>query len=400
MPVPVSRPEAELLLCCARASKTPKTAAQIQALLQAGIDWEYLLQMAQGHGVAPLLYWHLEATSPEDIPESVLTDLRKRFRANNLRNLFLAGELLRLLKAFEAHGISAVPYKGPILAASVYGNLVLREFMDLDILVRRHDVLKAKELLTSLGYQPRYRLTPAQEAAFLRSQREHPFTHEDGKCIVELHWGITERYFFPLDTDRFWERLGRFSFGGDTILNLSPEDMLLVLCVHGCRHAWERLIWICDVAELIRVSQVDIEWEWVMAQASALGGKRMLLLGLFLASDLLGAALPEKVSQRIQADPTVKALAGRVTEQLFQETDYPAELLKGYEGAPAFHNLHLEVRERLVDKIRYCLRKAITPKEEDWDLLPLPKFLFPFYYVLRPIRLVRKYGPRMLKRLL
>jgi hypothetical protein len=276
---------------------------------------------------------------------------------------------------------------------------MLREFMDLDILVRRHEVLKAKELLTSIGYQPRYRLTAAQEAAFLQSQREHPFTRKDGKSIVELHWGITERYFFPLDIDCFWGRLNRFPLGGDTVLSLSPEDMLLVLCVHGCRHAWERLVWICDVAELVRACQEDIEWEGVIAQAGALGGERMLLLGLFLASDLLGTALPERVSQRVQVDPAVKALAGRVTEQLFRKTDYPAELLEGYEGAPAFDILHLEVRERLLDKIRYCLRKVITPKEEDWDLLPLPKFLFPFYYVLRPIRLARKYGLKVLKRL-
>jgi hypothetical protein len=142
-----------------------------------------------------------------------------------------------------------------------------------------------------------------------------------------------------------------------------------------------------------------MKWEELIAQAGTLGGERMLLLGLVLASDLLGTVLPEEVSQRVQADPAVKALVGRITEQLFRKTDCPAELLEGYEGAPAFDILHIEVRERLLDKIRYCLRKVITPKEEDWDLLPLPKFLFPFYYVLRPIRLARKYGLRILKRL-
>jgi len=397
--MPVSRPEAELLLCCARATRTPKTTAQIQALLQAGIDWEYLLRMAQGHGVAPLLYWHLEATDKEVIPESVLSDLRNRFRANNLRNLFLTGELLRILKAFEVHGISAVPYKGSVLAASVYGNLALREFKDLDIMVRRYDVPKAQEVLASMGYRSRYRLTGAQEAAFLRSQCEHPFKREDGKSIVELHWEVTERYLsFSLDTRHLWERLERVPLGGDLVLNFSPEDMLLILCVHGSKHAWEQLGWICDVAELIRARQ-DIGWEKVMAQAGALGGERMLLLGLFLANDLLGAALPEGVSQKVREDSAVRALAERVTEQLFLETGYPTELLEEYEGTPAFHALHLKVRERLRDKIRYCVRKATTLSGDDWELLSLPGFLFPFYYVLRPIRLAGKHGLRVLKRL-
>jgi hypothetical protein len=349
--------------------------------------------------MAPLLYWHLDATSPEAVPENALDRLRSHFRSNCLRNLFLAGELLRLLNVFEAHGILAVPYKGPSLAVSVYGDLALREFCDLDILVHRHDVSQAKEVLASMGYQARYQLTKAQEAAFLRSQCEHPFMRGDGKSIVELHWGVAEKHFFPLDTERLWGRLDRMPLGGGTVLSLSAEDMLLILCVHGSVHAWERLEWICDVAELVRVCQ-DIEWERIMAQASALGGERMLLLGLFLASDLLGASLPERVSQRLRGEPNVKALAGGIREQLFRETHIPGGFLEGYEGAPAFHALHVKLRERLSDKIRYFVLKAITLRGEDWDLLPLPRFLFPFYYVLRPIRLTRKYGPKILKRFL
>jgi hypothetical protein len=126
----------------------------------------------------------------------------------------------------------------------------------------------------------------------------------------------------------------------------------------------------------------------------------MLLLGLFLANDLLGAALPQRVSHRVRADPTVAVLAEQVREQLFRETGGLAGLLKGREEAPAFHPLHLKVRERLRDKIRYCVLKATAMRGEDWELLPLPKLLFPLYSVIRPIRLARKYGLRISKRLL
>jgi hypothetical protein len=398
--VQVRRPEIELLLCCARTVRSPEVTARIRALLQESMDWEYLLRTARRHGVAPLLYWHLDATCSDAVPENTFDRLRDHFRANGLRNLFLTGELLRILNAFEAREILAIPYKGPALAASVYGNLALREFNDLDILIHRGDVPKAKEVLTSMGYQARYWLTRTQEAAFLRSQREHPFRRDDGKSVVELHWGIAERHFFPLDTERLWERVNRIPLAGNTILNLSPEDMLLILCAHGTRHAWERLEWVCDVAELIRVRREDMGWEQLIAQARALGSERMLLLGLFLANDLLGATLPKKVSERVRADPTVKALAERTCEQLFQETDHPTGFLKGHEGAPAFHSLHFKVREHLRDRIRYFVSKMTALRGEDWELLPLPTFLFPFYYVLRAIRLIGKYGPRILKRLL
>jgi hypothetical protein len=385
-----SRSEDELLLCCARTSRPPEIAARIRSLIREGIDWEYLIRTAHVHGMAPLLYWHLDAAHSETVPESALNDLRDHFRANSLHNLFLTGELLSILKVFRADGLDAVPYKGPALATSVYGNLALREFLDLDIMVHRHDVPKAKELLASLGY----RLIQAQEATLLESQYEYVFVRSDEQSVVELRWEITEHFSIALGAEDLWDRPDYILLGDLIFPILSPEDTLLILCAHGSKHLWERLGWICDVAEQIRRHQ-NMRWEQVMARASAMGGERMVLLGLFLARYLLGTALPEEVLRRVRADPTVKELAGQVIEQLFGG----ANVLNGlFEGA-YFHPLHLKMKERLPDKIRYCVRAATTQTAEDWELLPLPNFLFPFYYVLRPIRLVGKYGRRLLKRL-
>jgi hypothetical protein len=388
-----SRSEDELLLCCARTSRTPEIAARIRGLLKEGIDWEYLVRMAHVHGMAPLLYWHLDAAHSETVPENTLSYLRYHFHANNLRNLSLTGELLRILRAFKAHGIDVVPYKGPALAASVYGNLALREFIDLDAMVHKRDVAKAKELLASLGYRPKHWLTRAQEAALLDSQCEYVFVRDDEKSIVELRWEITEHFPAPLGAVGLWNRLEQIPLGGVVVPILSPEDTLLVLCAHGSKHLWERLGWICDIAEQIRSHQ-DMRWEQVMTRASAMGGERMVLLGLFLASHVLGAALPEEVVRRVQADPAVKELAGQVTEQLFGEANGLAEFF----GGAYFHPLHLKMKERLPDKFRYCVRAATTQTVEDWEVLTLPNFLFPFYYVLRPLRLAGKYGRRLLKR--
>jgi hypothetical protein len=360
------------------------------------MDWEYLLRTAHAHGVAPLLYWHLDAACPEAVPEDAFDHLRGNFRANSLHNLFLTGELLRLLDVFGAHGVPAVPYKGPALAASVYGNLALRQFIDLDILVDRHDVPKAKQLLASAGYRSQYQLTRAQEAALLGSRGTYVFARDDGKSTVELHWEIVEHFSCPLDLQRLRGRLEQTALGGELVPTLSPEDTLLILCAHGFKHLWERLGWICDVAELIRARQ-DMKWKQVMAQAELLGGEQMLLLGLLLANNLLGATLPDWVSRRAHVDTTVKALARRICEQLFRKANGLAGL---FEGDAYFRPLHLKMKKRLADKIRYCVHAATTLTIEDLKLISLPSFLFPFYYVLRPLRLARRYGPRVLKRLL
>jgi hypothetical protein len=401
--VAASRPEIELLLCCARSSRDPETADRIGALLEEKMDWEYLLRKAGEHGMRPLLYWHLDAARPELVPEAILEQLRNHFRANNMHNLSLTAELLRLLEAFKARELSAVPFKGPVLSASAYGNLALREFVDLDILVRKRDIPEARESLLSIGYRQLTRLlTDAQEAAFLESRREYVFARTDG-AVVELHWAVAPRlHSFSLDTGRLWERLGEISLGGNTLLTLSPEDSLLILCMHGSKHLWHRLAWVCDVAELIRASEAEMDWEWLMGQASASGGERMLLLGLFLANDLLGAPLPKGILRRAQTDPAVKTLAARVRELLFQDVDEIRGALEGPLGEfsfnPRFIAFRVKMRERLRDKVRYLIHAILVPPVEERNFLPLPRFFAPFYYVLWPIRRAWKYIRKLSKR--
>ncbi len=161
----LDRPETELLLCCARISSDSSRAEQLRALLHKDLDWAVLRRIAHQHGVVPLVYWRLSNTCPEAVPTAVLDRLRGDIHANSLRNLSLTRELLRLLNLFEAQGIFAIPYKGPALAAFAYGNLALRQFADLDILVRKHDVPRAKEVFISAGYRSEHRLTRTQEAA-------------------------------------------------------------------------------------------------------------------------------------------------------------------------------------------------------------------------------------------
>jgi hypothetical protein len=387
-----------LLLCCARTSKDSETASRIKALLQEGIDWARLLGLARKHRLRPLLYWHLGVENAEAVPKHVGEQLRAYFHHNSLRNLQLTRELLGILRVFETRGIPVIPYKGPTLAAFAYGNFALREFIDLDILVHKQDIPRARELLTSMEYREQNRLTRAQETAFLESQREYVFVHESGS-VVELHWAVTPRILsFPLDPESLWRRVGKVTVGGDVVLTFSPEDILLLLCVHGSKHLWYRLAWICDVAELIRVTET-MEWEQLLDRASQLGARRMLFLGLFLASDLLGAALPRTVLEKLQTDPAMVPLARQVQAWLFQDNGVETDIFaRGLDEASSFHPFRVKIRERLRDKAAYVARATLVPTPEDWELLPLPKAFFPLYYALRPIRLSGRYGQRILTR--
>lgn len=396
-----SSPEIEVLLICACTSMESEKANRLKALLQAGIEWEKLIQMATQHKVIPLLYWNLNTICPEAVPQNIFDRLQKNYYTDARRNLFLSGELVRLLDLFESQGIQALPFKGPILAASAYGNLSLRQFCDLDILIREKDIEKAKMLFLSEGYEmkiERIEVTPEQEAAFVRSPNIHhfvretayPFIHEQKKILAELHWGIVPKYFsFPLDSEQLWENIEQVSIAGKSVPNLSPENALLMICGHGTKDCWRQLARICDVAEIIR-SHPQLDWTKLMERATILGGKRMLCLGIFLAKNLLGTTLPDSVCQKIQADPEVEILATQVFDGLFSNTNKSSK-----DGNVT--SFHLRAKENLTDKLQYFLLITITPTTTDWLLLPLAKFPTFIYYLLRPIRLIGEQALKVFK---
>ena len=71
--------------------------------------------------------------------------------ATNLRRgLWFASELLRITHHLAKKEIRAIPYKGPVLAQSAYGDLALRHFSDLDLLISPRDFDQAKNALSLL----------------------------------------------------------------------------------------------------------------------------------------------------------------------------------------------------------------------------------------------------------
>ena len=315
-----TRPEAELLLRSARVVLDDVAVERLLALLQHTLDWVWLLGAAEQNGMAPLLYWHLNRLAPAAVPGAVLDDLRQRFLANARRTLLLTGELLRLLPLFAGHGIRAIPFKGPTLAAYAYGNVALRHFMDLDLLIAPADLPRARQLLAAEGYRSELSLAPDQEDAYLASIGQLPFVTEGGTCLVELHARIAPRAFhFPLGPERLWARLRPLSLGGREIHTLAGEDLLLVLCAHGAKHLWASLGWVCDVAELLRAGPA-MNWAAVMEEARSLRCVRILLLGLVLAHDLLQAPMPEDLLGQART-PTLRALAAQACRQMFLGAD-------------------------------------------------------------------------------
>jgi hypothetical protein len=350
-------PAAELLLCCTAVRGDAVTAARIAELAADGVDWEHLRRNALKHGVIPLLYQRLAALRPAGMPDDALARLRRDQQRNSIRSLAITAELIRLLQYMERGGVQAVPYKGPALAQHVYGNITVRQFGDLDILVRPRDVPRAKALLCNEGYLPDRWPRRHREREFIRRHHAQPFQSADGRVRLELHWDFTPRALdVSFDLEALWRRLERRPLGSADVLTLPAEDLLLVLCVHGAKHCWSRLKGIRDVAETI-VAHPALDWEWVVDEAGAVGAQRILWLGLFLAAELLGAVLPPNVRSHIVEDPMVPRLAGDVRARLFRDD------VRHAVSADA-QLFYLQMRERMRERLPQAVRFVRTYTRE------------------------------------
>jgi hypothetical protein len=378
-----ARPEAELLLRCAAPPGNGKHAERIRTLAGQTLDWDHVLHMAAVHAVTPLLYWALKAVRPESVPAA----LERRFQQNTQNSVHLTSELFQVMSLFASEGIPVLPFKGPTLAVTAYGNLALRRFSDLDLLVPREDALRAREILLQNGYSSDLQLNANWAAAYMRAYDEFGLRGPGGQPLIELHWAVTPRYFsVPLDIGPFWDRAVTVNLGGKEVATLCADDMLLVLCVHATKHCWSHLSMVSDIAWLMAAR--NIAWDEVLERARRLGSLRMVLLGLTLAGTLLDIPLPEPVVRGGTADRSVQHLAAQVKERMLQA----GSLEKSIVAAGLFH---MSARERYGDRVRYFVRLASTVGVEDREFVNLPASLAFLYPVMRFPRLVRKYWMRI-----
>lgn len=376
-----TRTEFDLLVCLARTAPGHVGAARARDLLRAGIDWDYFHALAWRHGLMPLAAHNLLDTFAREVPEPHLSRLRAEFRHNAARNLLLVSELCDVLEDFRREGVECVAYKGPALALQAYGDLKLRSFVDLDLLVRPSDAGRAARLLAARGYRPHLPLSPAQERMLPRSECDRVFLREGRNLMLELHWAVAPPFFsVALGVDEVLDaRPARVELCGRALTVPSAEPMLLLLCVNGAKDLWTALEPLAAVAGLLgRHAGLDLAEAARFARRT--GSLRMLLVGLELARALFGVRLPEEILAAARGDRRVAALVAEARARLAA----PEPRAPGLFEKTRFR---VRARERRRDRLRYCALKLLTPTHK--DCAPeLPAALSFVYYGVRPLRLL------------
>ena len=367
---------AALLECAApRADST-----RLRELLRT-VSWPALFTLAEEHGVIVLLAAALRRFDDQVAPPDIALKIREYHRAQVLSAMKMTAELFRLVDLFRAAGLDTVLVKGPTLAMRAYGDPAARIFGDLDFLVRQRDILRATELMISAGYD--FDVSPDDIRA-TKIPGQYSFVRKGAPLLVELHTERTMRYFpRGLPVEKFFAARQHEFLDGHEIPVLCVEHELVLVCIHGAKHLWERLTLVADVAALT-TRQTTLNWQESFAAAEAAGAGRMLRVGIIVAQDLLRAPLPQDIQSRSRADAAASRLAREIAVWLPSAGDSLPGLLRR-----AFFRMRM--RGTPVSGLGYLLKLTFSPTQEDWRAADGQDSGAHWSTLRRPFRLAEKY---------
>ena len=340
------------------------------------------MQLAEEHGVLGVVAARLKENGHAGTPANAREMLQSGMRTQHLFTLSMTAELFRILDAFGQAGIKTILVKGPIVSLLAYGDPAVRSYVDLDLLVRDTAILPASRILATLGFE-----ADVPEAAILAGKipGEYLFQRAAAQQIVELHTEKTFRYYpRPMRMEDLFARRRHMLLEGREVPALSLEDELVLNCIHGAKHFWERLMWPADIAAIV-ARHPAIGWERARQAARDVGAERMVHVGLLLAESLLGVPVPTEMAADTNADSAARDLVRQVEGWL------PTA---GYEPPP--------LRQRAMFRLKmggggirgaaYLMRLSLSPTEEDWTDGNEERGSRVWEAIKRPFRLMRKYG--------
>lgn len=282
--------EEGLLLLLSRISLDDGLRGRLEGLLKAGVDWDYLMERAAQEGVSGMLYWNLRGNGL--VPPGPFGQLRASFWANLYYGLTYRQELTSILQALNREGITPILFRGIMLIDRVYRQEGLRSFSDVDLLLRSEHLPRTGQVLRSLGYEslPAYPLLFYRDGFYLD-------LHTDPLGISRVK---TRALVAQVDLNSLWAEAVATEIDGTSVLALSPCDEFLLLALHALKHSFRRLVWMVDMAELIRSQGEMFPWAPLLERAQRFGLCRPTYYALLYLHECLGVTVPPEVLLRLR----------------------------------------------------------------------------------------------------
>jgi hypothetical protein len=365
-------PELDILIWSAGVNPEEKF---LEGLLKnSKIKWSELVQQGITHGILPLLYSRLKNLNPDRVPIPEIKKLKSIYLINAGRNLIRANRIENLYQLMEKHQIELVFFKGAVLAVQAFGDLNLRNFCDIDVLIKSQDFARVYDLMESSEYQPIKPAIGNRKKIWTRTRRNFEFKDETG--FYDFHQQVIQgpRFFWLRDC---FQNHTTVKILTRPVPALNVEDSVIMLALHGTHHGWNILKFVADLAHMIYSNESEINWDTLILKARAMGCLRMVMIGLLLGQDFCGMQIPPVIQDLIQNDKKTRKLAVYFTGKILEKEE--SNLIPVMAIPRSLDSLYYQ--------FRYMIYYVFNPTNLDVLALRLPGFMYPLYYLIRPLRL-------------
>ena len=408
-----------LIICCQTNPNKDNIEFIHSYLNTTHLEINTLIGLANQHGILPLVYKNLiklhenypdtgsesGMTNPEDslntnhqLPitnHKILSAFKQQYLLIARHNMLMSAELIRIMKLLEENRIEAIAFKGPTLSQMTYGDITLRQYSDLDILVDEKHLYQTAELIVDQNYEPMDSIEFLKNRAKLHVEKNYEFYGRKNGIKVEIHWRLINSSFL-----KKFKNYDVFTAPQDIKINqtdiptLDTKILLLYLSNHGASHMWERLEWIVDIDRLIKSEEASLNWDEILKLASTLQSRTTLLLGLGLSRELFNTKLPSNIHSLLDS-AQISSLVALILNTF--ESDLLAKDHTSHEKNLKVFQFHLALQDSLATKAGFILQTLFGYSDRDVMMVNLPRPFFFLYYPLRILRIINKYTFEPLK---
>lgn len=368
-----------LIIECCRLSQDSKLIEEKISLIK---NWDEFISLAYSHGVFPLVYQVLKKHE-DKIPLNTIAFMKQTYMNLVKTNMLMTSELIKVSKLLEDNGIKAIAFKGPVLSAMAYGDVISRQYVDLDILVDDDRLLDSIEILKNNEYS----LEDDFKLDLLKKNRSifHDVTLRKNNIVnIELHWRLfSDEYMTGISDLNIKENLRPFEYQNQTLNVFDNEIQILYLSIHGAKHNWERIEWLVDIVRFIENNTMN--WKRLLDLIQKTKTEKILFSTFYLCKTILDLSLPKEIEEKIEKSNILK-FSKRFEQFFYKNFNY---MLEHDVESKKISKIQFDILHGYKNKLLFIIA-LLKPTELDYQSVNLPKYMSFLYYLIRPINLCVK----------
>ena len=366
-----------LIIECCRLSQDSKLIEEKISLIK---NWDDFISLSYSHGVFPLVYQVLKKHE-DKIPLNTFAFMKQTYMNLVKTNMLMTSELIKVSKLLEENGIKAIAFKGPVLSAMAYGDVISRQYVDLDLLVNENEIENVALILESNKYTTLNSSKLLKNKKYLETDKDFSFFTPINNIHIEMHWRLFKKNIL---IENFYSDKNEIMINNNSISTFSFDFLLVYLCLHGSTHVWERIEWIVDINRLLELNY-DIDWNKLLEISEKMDCKTSLLLGLNLSKMFFNTKYPNNIDLLLK-DKKIEKLTFLVLDFI----DKNFLLVENYQKYQKVNFFNLKLINNKKEKFRYFLNVYFDVSKNDFLMFPFPSYLNFLHYFIKPFRVISK----------